>query len=164
MLKCKNHPFILKASRKLCCWSASLTALPLESLPPTWARKGLTVHAGDVVLQLASLWLRACGGMAAFTWSGRSQNVYPARILHKVNSREPVLRRLTATVTASFAYKPTVELIWLIFLQFVGCIRRYNYSCKGYSVIQMNYTRGLLSAEWYDYKDLWSRDHGHRAH
>lgn len=131
---CPLLTFIMKASRqnrKCHCWNASHTALPLESLPPTCARKGLTVHAGDVVLQLASLWLPACGGKAVFTWSGWSQNVYPARILHEVNSWEPVLKWFNTTVTMLFAYLQTVDWIWCDILQSVGYIYRYNKNVRG---------------------------------
>lgn len=108
-----------------------LTALPLESLPPTCARKGLSVHAADVMLQLASLWLRAWGGEAVFTWCGRSQNVYPARILHEANSWEPELKGFTSTVTVSFSHLRTVKWICLHIFRSVGCIYRYHTHFRG---------------------------------
>lgn len=46
---------------------AGVTALPLDSFPPTCALKRLTVRAGDVASQPVSLWLQACGGKALFT-------------------------------------------------------------------------------------------------
>lgn len=118
---------ICHKNRMSYCWNASLTALPLESPPPTYVRSGYPVHAGDVVPQLASFWLCARDAAAASIWPVRSQNGYPARTLHEVTSQIPVLRCFTTTVTMYIKYFHTAE--WRL----LNCSYLSIYSkCQGF--------------------------------
>lgn len=134
------------------CWNASLTALQLESPPPTCVRNGHPVHAGDVVLHLASLWLRAGDAAVVLILPVRSQNGYPARTLHEVTSW--VLRR------------------WDVLLPRLLCNLHISTQQNGvdFIVVFIDIIKTLsdklhthhLSAEWYDFYDC-DRGDNHRA-
>lgn len=86
-------------------------------------RNGHPGHAGDVVLQLASLWLHACDPATVFIWLVWSQNGYPGRTLHEVTScvPEPLLSLLVCN-----AHLPTERNGFVQLSQAVAFIWRSN--------------------------------------